>query len=330
MKKLFRLILAPLASLLLCSFTPSPYSATDTSDSSGTDENQEKFDIEVSQLDPKLDENAVLGIDHEEMNNQLSEDDIDTISQFVGFDSSHIELDNSVYEERPVNDEKLCPDDYEEQYGVSYQDDNEEYKLNYRKLKYVSDNRALMNELTEQEYGIIDQNGFFQPYSSGITTQDIFSPNIWPWSDVKYGWFQVSFTANYPFTTFLGFMGCLVNFGMLKDIRDLFRSSKSDFFSDLIAVADDSLGEISTYFSQELMDKLEDLADIIYTFVSAWNCTSVVGRIITLFKYIIGHYLPCLTKGVIRMIGSLLYHYGSKNEIGLWWSNYNLLNYVLD
>lgn len=38
-------------------------------------------------------------------------------------------------------------------------------------------------------------------------------------------------------------------------------------------------------------------------------------------------YAPGLLFGIVMILNGVLYQYGTDVEIGLWWSNYNVLNY---
>ena len=320
MKKISKVILLSVLSLLLCSFTSA--SPLDSYGTNNRDEKQEEFDEEVALLDPDLDEDAVLGKEHEIVDNQLTDEEIGQIGEYVFYDEKHIALDDAIYKAMPVNDECISPEKYEEEHGEPCPLDFEEYKKNYRKLSFVSDNRNTINELVEQEYGLIDSTGSFEFFSNDYV-QQFYVMNL------RISWIRTTFTADDSVTIVLGFIGCLFHLGTIKDIRKLFNKDKTDAYSDLAAVADDALGEIPTFFSQEILDHLEDFADLLYSVFQIFQSTSFFGRLLTLLKYIIGHYLPGLLKGVIRLLGGGLYHYGSNDEIGIWWSNYSLTNYPL-
>ena len=118
---IFKVLVCTIASLFLGSFT------TKTND---TDEaSQEESDYEVEKMAVDLDRKAILGTDSLDVENQLSEADHQTIQEFIHIEESHIELDEGVYSSMPTNDLCISIDDYREQTGFDYQEDNLGYSV---------------------------------------------------------------------------------------------------------------------------------------------------------------------------------------------------------
>lgn len=150
-KMFFKVLVCTIASLFLSAFT------TQTNDTNET--SQEAFDYEVEKLDEDLDRKAILDTDSLDVENQLSEADHQTIQEFIHIEEFHIELDEGVYSAMPTNDLCISIDDYREQTGFDYQEDNDEYLHNYKALSFVTDNIAVMNDFAENGYGAMQEDG---------------------------------------------------------------------------------------------------------------------------------------------------------------------------
>ncbi len=181
MKKNFglRAVALLFASLLLCGFTDG---STDKGETS-----QSRFDSEVQSLDADLDKTAILGSNHVEVENQLSDSEYQTIHEFIQIEETHIELDEKVYSLMPTNDDSLSIEGYNEKTGLEYQSDKEEYVSNYKALKFVTDNIEFMNDFATNGYGIIQDDGTLSIESDEFIQQSpvFLNHNI--------SWFKMTF-----------------------------------------------------------------------------------------------------------------------------------------
>ncbi len=306
----FKAIALFLSSLLLCGFTNDTNAAP-----------QSEFDSEVQKLGSDLDENAVLGSDHVEVENQLSESEYQTIHEFIQIEETHIELDGKVYSAMPTNDAGLSIEEFKEKTGLEYQSDKTEYVSNYKALKFVSDNIEFMNDFAENGYGIIQDDGTLSIES------DEFMQQSSVFLSLHLSWFKTTFCANYKGTILLGGFGLVINYDAIKDVNALLHANSATFRKCLHGVALDIINEGESYFGNQLLDTLTDAVNAIITIKNALSCSTFIGRLKTILKYIVGHYAPNLLKGVVMILGGMFYQYETDAEIGLWWSDYTILSY---
>ncbi len=305
----FKAIALFLSSLLLCGFTNDTNAAP-----------QSEFDSEVQKLGSDLDENAVLGSDHVEVENQLSESEYQTIHEFIQIEETHIELDGKVYSAMPTNDAGLSIEEFKEKTGLEYQSDKTEYVSNYKALKFVSDNIEFMNDFAENGYGIIQDDGTLSIES------DEFMQQSSVFLSLHLSWFKTTFCANYKGTILLGGFGLVINYDAIKDVNAFLRAGSATFEECFNDVALDMINEGESYFGNQLLDSMLDVVNTIVMIKKVLTCSTFIGRLTLILKYIFGHYAPNLLKGVAMILGGIFYQYGTDVEIGLWWSNYTILS----
>lgn len=228
----------------------------------------------------------------------------------------HVELDDRIYEVMLVNDLNVSPDEYIELTGYEYSYiEYDSYHINHMKFSYVSDNIELMNYMTENEYGVINDEGELE------WVEDEYIEQWWLYN-WNFRWYKVTFKANDKGSFLLGIIGLLVNWGTFKDFKKLLQSSEDTLTQCLFDVINDVSSEIGTYFSDLAMTVMIDCMSLILTIFDAVSEINIYKKIAKLFVYIISHYVPSLVKGLVMMLGGFLYQYGCDCEVGLWWSGY--------
>ena len=307
----FKVVVSVLISFLLCSFT---------NNSKSTNSSQTKFDSELKKIDENLDENYVLGSKHNEVVNQLSENDYKTIKEFIKVENNHIKLDEKIYTIMPINDYGLSIDKYKEKTGLEYQDEKAEYISNYKTLKFVYDNIEIMNDLAENGYGTIHSDGTLSIESNDFIQQS-------PFMNFHVGWFRMYFRTNYIMTTLFGALGLLINFDNIKDVKSLLNADSSTFEKCFKDVALDLISDGESYFGNLMLDSLTTAVNTVISIKKIVLNSTWLGRLAEILKYIISHYAPGLLKGIAMVLSGIIYQYGTDVEIGLWWSNYSILSY---
>lgn len=123
----------------------------------------------------------------------------------------------------------------------------------------------------------------------------------------------MTFRTNYWGTALFGSFGLLINFDSIKDINALFNASSSELEQSFQDVPWNLISEGESYFGNVMLDSLTNAVNTVITIKNIVLSSNWIGRLITIMKYILSR--------------SVFYQYGTDVEIGLWWSNYNLLNY---
>ncbi len=239
MKKNFglRAVALLFASLLLCGFTDG---STDKGETS-----QSRFDSEVQSLDADLDKTAILGSNHVEVENQLSDSEYQTIHEFIQIEETHIELDEKVYSLMPTNDDSLSIEGYKEKTGLEYQSDKEEYVSNYKVLKFVTDNIEFMNDFATNGYGIIQDDGTLSIESDEFIQQSPVFLNL------NISWFKMTFYTDYKGTILLGCLGILVNIDNIRDVNAFLHADSATLEECFNDAALDLINESESYFGNQ-------------------------------------------------------------------------------
>ena len=304
-----------LTTLSLCFFMLSSFTSKDEN---GEDLSQSRFDYEVERLDVDLDRTAAVGSEAVDLENQLSEKDCHLIQEFISIGEAGIELDDRVCSVMPTNDDGLPIKAFQEKSGCGYQKGNSVYFHNYQTLDFVSDNIGLMNEMVENGYGKIDKDGMLLIESSDFIQQSFFM-------NFKIGWFKISFRTNYWGTALFGTFGLLVNFDNIRDMNALFDADASELGHCFQSVAWDLISEGESYFGNVMLDSLTEAVNTVVEIKKIVLCSNWIGRLVMVVKYMLGRYLPGLLKGLVMVLGSVFYRYGTDVEIGIWWSDYDVL-----
>lgn len=312
-KKLLVMMLAFVTSFSLCSFSI---------DDGLNDGNEDEFIENIDNLSPTLDKECLYGEECFELENELSEEDREIIGEFVSYDETHIELNETVYELYPVNELYLSPTDYLEitkQDELIYDEVNE-FSTNYKKLSYVLDNISLMNYMAENGFGYIKSNGEMEFIDDDFIQQSFIM-------NFKLGWFKMTFRTNYIGTVIFGAFGLLINFDSIKNVNKLLNATKDQFEACFNDVATDLILSGSSYFGNLMISSLATAVSTTISLLSIINQSTWIGRLIEIVKFMLKHYAPGLLRGVVMVLSGVLYQYGTDVEIGLWWSNYTILNY---
>jgi hypothetical protein len=312
-KKTIAAMLTLITSFTLCSFTSSNESA---------DGGEDEFAQNINELSPNLDKEYLYGNEDLGVENELSDDDIGIIKEFVSFDESHIELDNAVYEILPVNDLRISPSEYFEASGQEEPLDNgvTEYSTNQKKLSYVEDNVSLMNFMTENDYGRINSDGEMEFLDDDFIQQSFIM-------NFKLSWFKMTFRTNYWGSIIFGAFGLLINNDLIKDVNNLFNADASQFEECFKDVASGLILDGASYFGNLMISSLASAVNTTMTIKNIVMQTTWIGRLIKIVKYILSHYAPGLLRGIVMILSGVIYQYGTDVEIGLWWSNYTVLSY---
>lgn len=257
-----------------------------------------------------------------ELENELLESDIETIGDFVSYDETHIELDDAVYQIMPVNDLYVSPEEYIQIIGeeydyvsLSYED---EYLINYKKLTYVEDNMSLMNYMVENEFGFIDENGEIQFYEDEFVQQSLIM-------NFKLGWLKMTFTTNYCGSILFGALGLLINSDLVKNAKDFLNTREDVVKNCFTDVATNLIYEGCDYYGNLVISSMSKAVSTTMSIKEIVSQATFVGRLIKIVKYILGHYAPGMIRGTIMILDGVFLQYGTDVEIGLWWSNYNIL-----
>lgn len=322
-KKIRKALVGGMAVFFLCSFTENtaPADSAVAASVGYGDGGEDKFNEELKELNPRLDEYNIMGKDHVEVKNELSEEDRYVIGKFVTLDEDRITLHEEVYKEMPVNDLGLSPERYKQETGEEFPVEKDmKFLANHKKLTFVSDNIGLMNFMAENDYGRILDDGTLEVHSDDFIQQSFIM-------NFHLGWFSMKFTANYQATIFFGAMGLLVNVSNIRNVKRLMNASKSDFVNCFKDVGWDLIQNTSSYWGNLITQNAIAAAGEVMSILSIASSSTWVGRVIAILQYILSHYLPGFLKGACMVLGGLFYHYGCACEIGLWWSNYNILYY---
>lgn len=318
-KKIQKLFLSCMTSILLCSYTTT--STTNQTIESTNSYSESNIDEELKKLDSRLDEFNIMGESHMNVENQLNDKDINFINQFVIRDENKLLLNNEVYKEMPINNLGLSAEDYKLEMGYEFPiESNVDYLVNYKKLSFVADNIDFMNYMVENECGKILDNGTMEFHCDEFIQQSFIM-------NFHLGWFKMTFTANYWATIFFGAMGLLINLTNLKDVKKLMNSSKDDFEKCFIEVGKDLINDSSTYWGNLITQNALTAASEVASILSIASTATWLGKVCKILQYILSHYLPGFIKGAAMVMSGLLNNYGSDVEIGVWWSNYNILYY---
>lgn len=205
-KKVCKYIILSIVSFLLCSFKPQ----TKTIETPDTEE----FNYQINQLDEELDKKNALQDNYEEykdFENELTDDEKCIIQDFIHIEENYIELYDGIYQVMPTNDSYLSINDYKELTGLEHQLGNNTYLRNYRAISFVNDNIDLMNELANDEYGIILDDGTMEfQFNRNCRSSTIVFKSFY------LGWFKIAFVTDWMGTILFGAFGAIVNISNIK------------------------------------------------------------------------------------------------------------------
>lgn len=304
-----------IVSFLLCSFKPQ----TKTIETPDTEE----FNSQINQLDEELDKKNALQDEYEEyadFENELIDDEKCIIQDFIHIEENHIELYDGIYQVMPTNDNYLSINDYKELTGLEYQLGNNTYLRNYRAISFVNDNINLMNELANDEYGIILDDGIIEYEFSEYSRRSTFGLKSF-----SIGWFKISFVTDWIGTSLLGALGIFINFNNIKNLKNFMNADYSELEDCFQEVAWDLLSEGESYFSSIFLDSLTEIISTVLTFIDAITSSSLFGIIKIIATYILGHYLPGFLKGIVLILSGLLFGYPTLANVGIRWSSYDII-----
>lgn len=103
----------------------------------------------------------------------------------------------------PIEDDNLTIEEHKELYELEYQEDNLTYFKNYKSIRFVKDNIGLMNELAEDECGVIFDDGTME------FEFNEYSRSSFPgFKSFELGWFKVYFVTDWIGTLRFWCIGC--------------------------------------------------------------------------------------------------------------------------
>lgn len=311
-KKIILTITTLITSFALCSFTDN---------SASFDGGEDEFIQNLDVLSPTLDKEYLYGDENFELENELTDEDVAVIGEYISYDETHIELIQTIYEVLPVNDLLLSPTEYTNVTGEEpIYDEINDYSINYKKLSYVECSISLMNYMTDNEYGLINGNGELELYDDEFIQQA-------PIMNLKLSWFKMTFRTNYIGTVIFGAFGLLINFDSVNNVNKLFNATDDQLSECFRDVANDLILSGASYFGNLMISSLATAVSTTISLLNIVNKATWFGRIKEIVKFMLKFYAPGLLRGIVMILSGILYQYGTDVEIGLWWSNYNVLNY---
>lgn len=184
---------------------------------------------------------------------------------------------------------------------------------------------SLMNNMAENGYGFIDKEGEIELYENDYARSISF-----PLSNVKFSWFKITFRSNWWASTILGALGIAVNFDLFNDVNAFLNASSEQLESCFNEAAKDLIFLNCEYFGDLLVSSMASAVETVLTVNKIVLEVGTVKGVIDILKFVLSHYLPGLIRGVSMVLGSIRYQYGTDCEIGLWWSEYNILSYKVE
>ncbi len=314
-KIIYKGIICTIISLLLCSFTVQN-TGIDTPD-------YDEFNCKIEQLDEDLDKKEGLKDKYDEcldFENELSIEEKDAIEEFVHVEDNSIYLSDEIYQVMPIDDGNLTIEEHKGLYELEYQEDNLIYFKNYKSIRFVKDNISLMNELVEDECGLILDDGTME------FEFNEYSRSSFPgFKSFELGWFKVYFVTDSFGTVAFGGFGVLVNLGNVKDIKNFLNASRDelvDFFGDVFF---DFLSEVESYFGNLFLDNLTEIISIMLFANDIISCSSSFLIFVKVATFLLSHCLPGFLKGIVMILSGVFFKLSTKAEVGFWYSSYTIL-----
>ncbi len=316
-KTIFKSLICTIVSFLLCSFT------VENTDIDAPD--FDEFNCKVEQLDEDLDKKEGLKdkyYEYLDFDNELSIEEKDVIQEFVYVCDNSIYLSDEIYQVMPIDDGNLTIEEHKELYGIEYQEDNLVYFKNYKSIEFVKDNIGLMNELAEDECGLILDDGTME------FEFNEYSRSSFPgFKSFELSWFKVYFVTDSFGTVAFGVFGVLVNYGNIKDIYNFLNASSFELeecFGDLTF---DFLSEVESYFGNLFLDNLTEIISVMLLANDIISCSSSFLIFAKVATFLISHCLPGFLKGIVMILSGVFFKLSTKAEVGFWYSSYTIINY---
>jgi hypothetical protein len=255
-------------------------------------------------------------------------------SQFVSFEDGQIDLSDDF--KGPLDVKKEDPKYYQCDDSTIIDTLSDEEKKEQLRIDFIKENAALMNEMVEQGFGYVSEDGNFIVVDSEYQQQDtwVYDYSWSIWSNMQFktnswlsGIFAVAGLAM-SFKTIFGDVKSLAN--NTKANPSLIKGKFSDLFNNNYAVknaAFDASNEIigDVNMADAISRTVTFVMAVLSVLVTIMTATGIVGLVVGVVMTIASLYLPGLLTGMDLLFNGCVKNKGASVNIGWWWSNYNVL-----